>query len=134
MRKALQFFFYKNQFRFEWQLKCGFLYECKSDKLPSFFILSSLLGGFAVVLLLHPPKSDDEMKRSGQLVIGPSINYFIAVSIVGGIPQDDLLHGLYLRKKTRGGGGGQKLPILRQHSLWMTSKPTHSDHTGQNPV
>ena len=28
-----------------------------------FFILSSLLGGFAVALLLHPPKSDDKMKK-----------------------------------------------------------------------
>ena len=35
---------------------------------PLFFILSSLLGGFAVALLLHPPKSDDKMKKSGQLV------------------------------------------------------------------
>jgi hypothetical protein len=49
-------------------LKCGFckkllLYECISDQLPTFFILSSLLGGFAVVLLLHPPKSEDKMKK-----------------------------------------------------------------------
>ena len=50
--------------------KCGFcktllLYECISDQLPTFFILSSLLGGFAVALLLHPPKSDDKMKKVG---------------------------------------------------------------------
>jgi len=31
--------------------------------LPTFFILSSLLGGFAVALLLHPPKSDDKIKK-----------------------------------------------------------------------
>jgi hypothetical protein len=30
--------------------------------------MSSLLGGFAVALLLHPPKGDDKMKKSGQLV------------------------------------------------------------------
>jgi hypothetical protein len=29
--------------------------------LPTFLILSSLLGGFAVALLLHPPKSDNEI-------------------------------------------------------------------------
>ena len=51
-------------------LKCGFcknllLYECNSDQLPTFFILSSLLGGFAVALLLHPPKSDDKMRKVG---------------------------------------------------------------------
>ena len=30
---------------------------------PFFFILSSLLGGFAVALLLHPPKNDDKMRK-----------------------------------------------------------------------
>jgi hypothetical protein len=35
---------------------------------PLFFILTSLLGGFAVALLLHAPKKDDKMKKSGQLV------------------------------------------------------------------
>ena len=49
-------------------LKCGFcrkvlLYECNSDQLTTFF--HSLLGGFAVALLLHPPKSDDKMKKVG---------------------------------------------------------------------
>ena len=49
-------------------LKCGFckelfLYECNSDQFPLVFILSSLLGGFAVALLLHPPKSNDKMKK-----------------------------------------------------------------------
>ena len=35
-----------------------------SDQLPTFFfILSSRLGGFAFALLLHPPKSDDKMKK-----------------------------------------------------------------------
>jgi hypothetical protein len=35
-------------------------------------------------------------------------------------PKDDLLNRPYLIKKTtRGGGGeGQIIPILRQHSLW----------------
>ena len=32
---------------------------------PLFFILSSLLGGFSVALLLHPPKSDDKIKKVG---------------------------------------------------------------------
>ena len=49
-------------------LKCGFckkllLYQCNSDHLPTFFILSSLLGGFAVALLLHPLKSDNLKKK-----------------------------------------------------------------------
>jgi hypothetical protein len=30
---------------------------------PLFFILSSNWGGFAAALLLHPPKSDDKMKK-----------------------------------------------------------------------
>jgi hypothetical protein len=39
-------------------------------------------------------------------------------------PKDNLLHRLYLIKKTtRGGGGGQKLPILRRLSLWKA--PNH---------
>ena len=36
----------------------------------------------------------------------------------GESPKDDLLHRPYLIKKTTRRGGGQKLPILRQHSLW----------------
>ena len=37
----------------------------------------------------------------------------------GGKPKDDLLNRPYLIKNTtRGGGGGQKSPILRRHSLW----------------
>ena len=42
-----------------------------------FFILLSLLGGFAVALLLHPPKSDDKMKKSGQLVSEEVTSYKI---------------------------------------------------------
>ena len=47
------------------RLRFGFgkkllLYECNFDELPTFFILSSLLCGFAVALLLQPPKSDDK--------------------------------------------------------------------------
>ena len=47
-------------------LKYGFckkllLFECNSDQLNiSWPFLSSLLGGFGVALLLHPPKSDDK--------------------------------------------------------------------------
>ena len=57
-------------------LKCGFckklhLYECNSDQLPIVFILLSLLGGFAVALLLHTPKSDDKnVQRNVQLIRG----------------------------------------------------------------
>jgi hypothetical protein len=32
---------------------------------PLFLILSSLLGGFAIALPLHSPKSDDKMKKVG---------------------------------------------------------------------
>ena len=47
-------------------LKYGFcknllLSECNSDQLNiSWPFLSSLLSGFAIALLLHPPKSDDK--------------------------------------------------------------------------
>ena len=41
----------------------------------------------------------------------------------GGSPKDDLLNRPYLRKKTiREGGGGQKSPILKRHSLWAAPK------------
>jgi hypothetical protein len=55
------------------ELKCGFckkllLYECSSDQLPTFFILSSFLGGCNSKATANPPKSDDRMKKSGQLV------------------------------------------------------------------
>ena len=37
----------------------------------------------------------------------------------GGKPKDNLVNRPYLiEKTTRGGGGGQKSPILRRHSLW----------------
>ena len=37
----------------------------------------------------------------------------------GGSPKDNLVNRPYLIKKTTGrGGGGQKLPILKRHSLW----------------
>ena len=52
---------------------------------------------------------------------GSSINYVVSVGGEGGSPKDDLLHRPYLIKKTTRsweGGGSQKLPILRQHSLW----------------
>ena len=65
--------FYQQQHKVSWSkiilfsgLMCGF---CKKLHLyaltscPLFFILSSLMGGFAVALLLHPPKSDDKMKK-----------------------------------------------------------------------
>ena len=50
-------------------LKCGFckkllLYECNSDQLPTFFILSSLLGGCNSKATANPPKSDDRMKKN----------------------------------------------------------------------
>ena len=49
-------------------LKCGFckkllLYECNSDQLPTFFILSSLLGGCNTKATANPPKNDDRMKK-----------------------------------------------------------------------
>ena len=47
---------------------------------------------------------------------GPFINYVILVGL--GSPKDDLLQRPYLIKKTTRGEGGQKLPILRRHSLW----------------
>ena len=56
---------------------------------------------------------------------GPSINYVVWVSREreGFSPKDDLLHQLYLyliEKRQQGEGpGGQKLPVLRRHSLWM---------------
>ena len=58
----------KQDFKMLTQLKCGFckkllLYEYNSDQLSTFFILSSHLGGFAVALLLHPPKSDDKITK-----------------------------------------------------------------------
>ena len=38
---------------------------------------------------------------------------------MGGSQKDDLLYRPHLIKKTtRGGRRGQKLPILRRHSLW----------------
>ena len=41
----------------------------------------------------------------------------------GGKPKDDLVNRPYLiEKMTRGGGGGQKWPILRRHSLWTAPK------------
>ena len=40
----------------------------------------------------------------------------------GGSPKDDLLHRPYTIKKTTRGGGGQKLPILRRHSLWTATE------------
>ena len=42
----------------------------------------------------------------------------------GGSPKDDLLDRPYTIKKTTRGGGGQKLPILRRHSLWTA--PIHT--------
>ena len=64
-------------------LKCGFckkllLYECNSDQLPTFFILSSLSGGFAIALLLHPPRSDDKMKKraTGQSCIRKEVTSY----------------------------------------------------------
>ena len=43
----------------------------------------------------------------------------------GGKPKDDLVNRPYLiEKTTRGGGGGQKSPILRRHSLWTAPKLT----------
>ena len=55
-------------------LKCGFckkllLYECNSDQLPTFLILSSLLGGCNSKATANPPKSDDRVKKSGELAI-----------------------------------------------------------------
>ena len=52
---------------------------------------------------------------------GPSINYVVSV---GGRPKDDLLHRPYLIKKDDKGGGGQKLSILRRHSLWTAPNGT----------
>ena len=51
-------------------LKCGFclkllLYKCKSDQLPTFWILSSLLGGWNSKATANPPKSDDRMQKIG---------------------------------------------------------------------
>ena len=45
----------------------------------------------------------------------------------GGSPKDNLLHRPYLIKKTSRGEGGQKLPILRQHSLWTAPNLKNSD-------
>ena len=46
-----------------------FLYDCNSDRLPTFFfILSSLLSGCNNKATANPPKSDDRRKKSGQLV------------------------------------------------------------------
>ena len=55
-------------------VKCGFckkllLYERNSDQLPTFFILSSLLGGCNSKATANPPKSDDRMKKIGQSCI-----------------------------------------------------------------
>ena len=49
--------------------KCRFckkllLYKCNSDQLPTFFILSSLLGGFAVAFAVAP--TQNEKRVSGQ--------------------------------------------------------------------
>ena len=64
-------------------VKCGFcmkllLYQCNFDQLPTFFILSSLLGGFAVALLLYPPKSDDKWKKwsTGQSCIRKEVTSY----------------------------------------------------------
>ena len=40
----------------------------------------------------------------------------------GGKPKDDLVNRPYLIEKTTRGGGGQKSPILRRHSLWTAPK------------
>ena len=40
-------------------------------------------------------------------------------------PKEDLLHRPYLIKKITRGGGGQKSPILRRHSLWTTHYLTY---------
>ena len=52
------------------KLKCGFckkllLYNRTPDQLPTFFILSSLLGGCNSKATANPPKSDDRMKKVG---------------------------------------------------------------------
>ena len=46
---------------------------------PLFFILSSLLGGFAVALLLHPPNSDEKNEKkwaTGQSCIRKDVTSF----------------------------------------------------------
>ena len=49
-------------------------------------------------------------------------NYVVLVGGEGDNSKDNLLHRPYLIKKTvRGeGGGGQKFPSLKRHSLWTT--------------
>ena len=62
-----------------------------------------------------------KVRRAPPPTLGPSINYVISVGGRGS-PKDDLLHRPYFYKKDDKGGGGQKLPILRRHSLWTAPK------------
>ena len=68
--------------------------------------------------MLHDTRPDGKIEGPkifrGQ---GPSINYVVSVGGKGGSPKDNLLHRPYLIKR-RQEGEGQKLPILRRHSLW----------------
>ena len=57
-----------------------------------------------------------------------SINYVISKGGEEGSPKDDLLNTPYLIKRQQAGGGGQKLPILAQRSLWTAPRVLEINH------
>ena len=82
-------------------------------------------------LLILPPRlvcqENELILNTNNTLRGPSINYVVSVGeggVRGGNLRDYLLRRPYLIKKRYKGGGAQKVPILRQNSLWMTC--THS--------